>query len=535
MGLWSLSNKSILIVDDFAQMRTMLASMLKNYRPELVLQAANGIEALEKINNNSFDIILCDYNLGSGKDGQQILEEVRHLRLISFNTLFIMITAENSNQMVMGAAEYLPDAYLAKPINKNVLIARLQKLMQKKQTFLPLSEALDNNDFDKVIASCDILLEKNTKFKLEILSIKCEHLIKQDKYDEALSISNDVLEQRNIPWAMNIVGLAHIHNQKFIEAEDTFRKIIAADKSFMPAYDSLAKILDNNNDFAEAQSVLSDAISISPKSVSRQRKLANACIKNNDLTNAEKARKHVIDVGRTSCLKESTDYTVLADMYISKGLHEKAANTLNDVIKTFRDDDQTVLESSIKISTAYKKMNNSYKYNSYVNSSLKLAEKNNHLLHGDAALELAKNCMELGKPEKGKDILMSVAKEFCDDAEMITSINAIFEEAGMHDEGEKIISSAKSEIIELNNKGVKLIKSNKIDDAIKLFQLAVKQMPGNITITLNIATSLFLYMQKNGLNKQTLMEVDNYLDSILRIDSKNRKALDIKHKCKSLS
>ncbi len=535
MGLWSLSNKSILIVDDFAQMRSMLASMLKNYRPELVLQAANGNEALEKINNNSFDIILCDYNLGSGKDGQQILEEVRHLKLISFNTLFIMITAENSNQMVMGAAEYLPDAYLAKPINKNVLVARLQKLMQKKQIFLSLSEALDNNDIDKVIDCCDSLLEKNTKFQLEILSIKCEHLIKQNKYDEALCISNDVLEQRNIPWAMNIVGITHIHNKNLIEAEDMFRSIIATDKNFMPAYDSLAKILDSNNDFYEAQAILSDAIKISPKSVSRQRKLANACVKNNDLTSAEKVRKHVVDVGKTSCLKESTDYTVLADMYISKGSHEKAADTLNDAIKIFRNDDKTVLESSIKISTAYKNMNNSYKYNSYVNSSLKLIEKNNNLLHGEAALELAKNCIELGKPDKGKDILMSVAKEFCDDSDMITSINTIFEEAGMQDEGQKIISNAKSEVIELNNQGVKLIKSNQIDEAIKLFQIAVKQMPGNITITLNIATSLFLYMQKNGLKKQTLIEVDHYLDSVLCIDSKNKKALDIKHKCKALT
>lgn len=535
MGLWSLSDKSILIIDDFAQMRSMLSFMLKNYRPGAVQQAANGKEAIEKIKNHKFDIILCDYNLGPGQDGQQILEEIRHLRLMPFNTLFIMITAENTNKMVMGAAEYTPDDYLAKPINKNILISRLQKLLVKKQHLTPLSDALEHNDSSKAIECCNDLLEQEIKFKLEILSIKCEHLLKLNKYEEASTISDEILSKRDIPWAMNISGKIHLNNGDHLEAENIFKKIIDIDKNFMPAYDSLAKILELNENYTEAQKTLSDAVKISPKSVTRQRNLAKICIKNNDLSNAERAHKSVVHIGKTSCLKQSTDYTNLADLYIRNGDHTKATEALSDAIKSFRTDDKVVIESSVKLSSAYKHLNNSYKYNTHVNAALKLLKKDSNLIHGHTALELAQNCFDTGNIDQGKELLMSTAKEFYDDVDMINSIKNIFEDAGLIDEGNDIIARAKSEIVELNNKGVKLIKDNSIDEAIKLFQIAVQQMPENITITLNMATSLMLHMQKNGSNKKNLADAYNYLDVVFCKDKNNSKALDIKRKCDALS
>ena len=129
MGFWNLKTKSVLIIDDFPQMRAMLSSMLKNYEPKEVHQAGNGKEALEKMSKHRFDIVLCDYNLGDGKDGQQVLEEAKYQKILPFYTLFIMVTAENTNAMVMGAAEHMPDAYLSKPINKTVLMSRMQKLL----------------------------------------------------------------------------------------------------------------------------------------------------------------------------------------------------------------------------------------------------------------------------------------------------------------------------------------------------------------------------------------------------------------------
>ena len=67
MALWNLNGKSVLIVDDFPQMRSMLRSMIQSYGAKDIQQAANGEEAVEMMDGHRFDIIFCDYNLGEGK------------------------------------------------------------------------------------------------------------------------------------------------------------------------------------------------------------------------------------------------------------------------------------------------------------------------------------------------------------------------------------------------------------------------------------------------------------------------------------
>lgn len=146
MKLWSLKNKSILIVDDFPGMRSMLKTMLLSYSATDVIECGNGVEAIEKMAERTFDIVLCDYNLGEGKDGQQILEEAKERDLIPYSTVYIMTTAENTSEMVMGAVEYQPDDYLSKPFTKQVLIARLKTLVEKKSFLKPIANAMKHKD-----------------------------------------------------------------------------------------------------------------------------------------------------------------------------------------------------------------------------------------------------------------------------------------------------------------------------------------------------------------------------------------------------
>ena len=534
MSYWSLSSKKVLIIDDFAQMRSMLISMLKNFTPKEIVQAGNGKDALEKMAQTKFDIILCDYNLGEGKDGQQVLEEAKYQSLISYNTLFIMVTAENTNQMVMGAAEYMPDTYLSKPINKNVLLTRMKKLLEKKEILLPLSDAIEANDNTKVIACCNVLLNEKVKFKFEILKIKCEHLIKSAEYDEALKISLAVLEERQIPWAMLIVGQVYYLRNDINGAEEIFRKIIDLDMNFMPAYDWLARTLQKSEKNKDAQQVLIDAVKISPKSVIRQRNLAEAAEKNNDLIQLEKSRKKVVEVGKSSCLRKSTDYTSLASVYMKNNAPEKAIDILKQTRRTFRNDKPVILESLIQLSTAYKTLNERENQISSVNTALNLAEEKELSLHGESALELAKNCMELGKTKEGEKILSNVVKEYFEDENIMQTVNNIFSDAGLEDDGKALIAKARAEVVALNNKGVKLISAGKVDDAIKLFKMAVNDLPGNITVNLNMATALLLGMQKNGPTKQEQESIKKYLNMVLCKDKNHAKALDIQNQLQAL-
>ena len=136
MKLWSLKDTRILVVDDFPAMRSMMRAMLMAFGANNIKEARTGEEALDFLAEETKDLVLCDYNLGEGKDGQQVLEEAKERELLPYSSIFILTTAENTSDMVMGAVEFQPDEYLIKPFTKVVLQMRIRK-MQEMATSLP--------------------------------------------------------------------------------------------------------------------------------------------------------------------------------------------------------------------------------------------------------------------------------------------------------------------------------------------------------------------------------------------------------------
>ncbi|MEJ6654952.1 MAG: response regulator, partial [Pseudomonas sp.] len=111
------SSKRFLIVDDFTDFRSALTGMLRQVGVGDIDAAASGEDALALCRKKSYDVILHGYSLGKGKNGQQVLEELNHGKLITPHCIFIIISAENSQAMVMAALECEPDSYLTKPFN----------------------------------------------------------------------------------------------------------------------------------------------------------------------------------------------------------------------------------------------------------------------------------------------------------------------------------------------------------------------------------------------------------------------------------
>ena len=88
MGV-DLISKSYLVIDDFADMRSMIRSMLVAYGVTNIDMAANGKDALKLLSKKSYDVVLCDYNLGEGKDGQsnEQGEDTHHAGLLPLSLI----------------------------------------------------------------------------------------------------------------------------------------------------------------------------------------------------------------------------------------------------------------------------------------------------------------------------------------------------------------------------------------------------------------------------------------------------------------
>ena len=88
--------------------REALRTIAQNVGAFAVEFASNHQDAIYRIRNNAPDIILCDYVLGEGRSGQQLLEELRRFNLLSDDTIFMMVTGEQAYEQVVSAVELVP-------------------------------------------------------------------------------------------------------------------------------------------------------------------------------------------------------------------------------------------------------------------------------------------------------------------------------------------------------------------------------------------------------------------------------------------
>jgi two-component system chemotaxis response regulator CheY len=120
-------NMPILIVDDYKTMLKIIRNLLKQLGFTNVEEATDGSEALGKLRDGEFDLVISDWNM-EPMTGLQLLKEVRaddRLRAVPF----IIITAESKIENVVAAKEAGVSNYIVKPFNSATLKAKLTSVL----------------------------------------------------------------------------------------------------------------------------------------------------------------------------------------------------------------------------------------------------------------------------------------------------------------------------------------------------------------------------------------------------------------------
>ena len=124
----SLSQKAlkILIVDDVETNLLLAFAVLKRLLPNgIVLQATNGIEAIEKFKQEKVDLILMDIQMPE-MDGFEATIEIRKLET-GFRTPIIALTAGTVKNDIENCFLAGMDDYASKPIVMNTIVTVLKK------------------------------------------------------------------------------------------------------------------------------------------------------------------------------------------------------------------------------------------------------------------------------------------------------------------------------------------------------------------------------------------------------------------------
>lgn len=123
-----MEKKRLLVVDDSPTMRNLLTFHLKRIPNIHILEAENGVDALAKLQEASYDLIVTDINMPV-MDGLKLISAVRS-DARSKDIPIIIITTKGQEEDRKRGLELGADAYIAKPINSINLIDVTTRLLQ---------------------------------------------------------------------------------------------------------------------------------------------------------------------------------------------------------------------------------------------------------------------------------------------------------------------------------------------------------------------------------------------------------------------
>ena len=117
---------TILAVDDSASMRQMVSFTLKGAGYQVV-EAVDGVDALNKAKANKFDLVLTDVNMPN-KDGISLIKELRALPDYKFTPMLMLTTesgADKKNEGKVAGAT----GWIVKPFNPDQLLKTIKKVL----------------------------------------------------------------------------------------------------------------------------------------------------------------------------------------------------------------------------------------------------------------------------------------------------------------------------------------------------------------------------------------------------------------------
>ncbi|GAA6135829.1 hypothetical protein NBRC116188_26190 [Oceaniserpentilla sp. 4NH20-0058] len=126
----NLKGRKILLVDDFVSIRKTIKKELLLSGAQQVDEASNGDEALKLIADIKYDAILSDWNMPK-KNGIEMLKIIRADKE-HYNLPVMLITAETDREMVTEAIQHKVNDFLVKPFTMQLLMERLELLLQGK-------------------------------------------------------------------------------------------------------------------------------------------------------------------------------------------------------------------------------------------------------------------------------------------------------------------------------------------------------------------------------------------------------------------
>ncbi|GAB4253596.1 MAG: sigma-54 dependent transcriptional regulator [Vicingaceae bacterium] len=153
----------ILIIDDEKPIRNTLKEILE-YEKFEVDEAVDGLDGIDKIKNNTYDLIMCDIKMPE-MDGIEVLEKAA---LLGIDTPFVMISGHGNVETAVEAIKKGAFDFISKPLDLNRLLVTVRNAIDRKelvQETKKLKRKVDQKSTIEIVGESKAIMEVKEMIK----------------------------------------------------------------------------------------------------------------------------------------------------------------------------------------------------------------------------------------------------------------------------------------------------------------------------------------------------------------------------------
>ena len=489
----------VLIVDDQRPFQVMLKGILNSLGVVHIHFANHGEQALQRCSQNEYDLLFVDYNLGSGKNGRQLLADLRQKQLLKASSIFIIVTGENTVTMVMSAVELEPDDYLIKPFSQSLLKSRLQKLAAKKQHLAALYEALLQRQPQLILQCCHNEISASGRYEQFCRRVLAETLFEQQRYDELEALLSESLRERRPNWALLLEAKFRLQQQNYSRCLEICQESIEINRLCAQAYDLQASGLLAQGNLDAAMTSIKQALAIAPFHLPRQYLTLKVARAAGDISEMVSASKQIFDLTRKTSQQD------VSHLFNYIRIMLDAISRTTDTSKRNRLQQETLL--TLHRSQNDEQLIRDTNFNRFEQICIARLEA----LEGrylPAKKTAACICPQIALADPDTPdvamLLLSIG-EFEDASQFIAQLT----EAEQNDpilgdileQQQQKFAGAAQQLAELNHTGMQLYQEGKYQEAIVIFEQALSIAPTNTGAALNLIQSLLQVLESQQKQK----------------------------------
>jgi DNA-binding NarL/FixJ family response regulator len=516
-----LDGLSALIIEPHAGMRASIHNMLNLCGLTKIDHAGSSNNAIKHLGLKTFDLILCEYDLDGGQDGQQLLEDLRHHKLITLSTMFFMVTAEGNYGKVVSAAELAPTDYILKPFTADRLLERIGRALERRNVFMPVYQFMESGNQRDAITACIDGMKLHPRYAVDFLRLRAELHMFLGEPAEAEPIYQQLFESKAIAWARLGLAKTLFMRERFDEAKDMLEDLVESNKKFVDAYDWLSKTHSAIGALEKSQAVLAEAVAVSPHAVRRLRKLGELALETGDTDTAEKVLKQVVSKAKYSEFRDPEDHVKLVQTLVRKGDPVQAAAVIRDLDKSMGGQKNTSVCSAISSAMVHEYTGNEVRLNESLEAAL-VACKDAPGLSADMKMELARNCLQNNMEDGAADVMRDVMRNASNNAVMAKAMS-VFEKAGRGDLAASTAQESRQQVVDMVAAGANKAKEGDYKGAVALMIEAVNKLPDNPQVVFNAAVAVLKCLENTGWEDRLGQSAVTLIDSVRRLDPINPK------------